>query len=175
MNCNIQCGLGVAFFVASLTVMIKEKNNIKEKFYHSLTEGQKKIYREIKKERFQIWAKASGMGIFLSFLYRMNSPKISDPIKSMCVHTMIYFVTQYLVYMIHPKKLWMLNHMKNQNQVDLWLEHYKSMKKKWHYGLVLGLIGYMYLCYIIEKMSKIGNNSLGLKNFGDIPMVIELM
>lgn len=173
MNCNVQCGVGVAFFVASITVMIKEKNNIKQRFYQSLTEGQKKIYKEIKKERFKIWAKASSIGMLASFLYRMNMPKINDPVKSMCVHTMIYFVTQYLVYSIHPKKLWMLNHMKNQNQVDMWLEHYKVMKYKWHYGLVLGLIGYMYICYFFELM-KGKTNSIGLKNFSKFPVIFEL-
>ena len=114
------------------------------------------------------------MGMLASFLYRMNMPKINDPVKSMCVHTMIYFVTQYLVYSIHPKKLWMLNHMKNQNQVDMWLEHYKVMKYKWHYGLVLGLIGYMYICYVIDFM-KSGSNSMGLKNFSKFPVIVELV
>ena len=46
-----------------------------------------------------------------------------------------------------PKKDWMLNHLKTPEQNKQWLEVYKQMKFKWHFGFLIGLVGYGIMCY----------------------------
>ena len=33
----------------------------------------------------------------------------------------------------------------------MWLEKYKLMKGRWHFGLLMGIIGYGLLCFAIEN------------------------
>ena len=61
-----------------------------------------------------------------------------------------YFLTQYLVYSLHPKKNWMLNHLKSREQNKAWLGMYTHMKNRWHSGLVMGLISYALFTYYIQ-------------------------
>ena len=70
------------------------------------------------------------------------------------VYSLIYFVTQYLVYSLHPKSNWMLLHLKDKKQRKMWLDNYRTMKMKWHFGLLFGIIGYGFMCYVMEESRK---------------------
>ena len=100
-----------------------------------------------------IWFKASVMGIVLSMLYRVNTNPGNSASKS-CVHSLIYFVTQYLVYSLHPKSDWMLLHLKDKKQTQLWLSNYKTMKMKCilvYYLVLLDMDFYVMLWKKVEK------------------------
>jgi hypothetical protein len=50
------------------------------------------------------------------------------------------FLTNYFYYVLSPKSDWMLNHMKKQEEVNAWLQMYKSMQYNYHMGMALGII-----------------------------------
>ena len=100
-----------------------------------------------------IWLKASVIGVMLSLLYRSNTYP-GNSVSRSCVHSLIYFVTQYLVYSLHPKSEWMLLHLKDKKQTQLWLNNYRMMKMRWHYGLLFGIIAYGFMCYVMEESRK---------------------
>ena len=60
-----------------------------------------------------------------------------------------------MVYSLHPKSDYVLNHVENKYHIKLWLEKYNRMKNKWHMGLLLGIVGYFCISYIIFNNSEI--------------------
>jgi len=152
MDCTLACVMSAAFHSASFFTMFKSRRTHNE-FKKSLDKNQLKVYKKIKLERLMIWFKASVMGVLLSLLYKMNTEPGNSASKS-CVHSLIYFVTQYLVYSLHPKSDWMLLHLKDKKQTQLWLGNYRTMKMKWHFGLLFGIIGYGFMCYVMEESRK---------------------
>ena len=71
-----------------------------------------------------------------------------------CSNTLVFFLVQYFVYNLYPKKNWMLDHISEKKDIKAWLEMYKNMKKKWHYGLIIGLLGYLFINYNMLKYKK---------------------
>ena len=106
---------------------------------------------KIKKERMTIWLKASLLGLIFSLVYVHYIKEIdenSNVFSHSCMSVLVYFTVQYLFYTFHPKSDWMLNYIENKEQAKIWLDNYKEMKSKWHTGLVLGVIGYLFLCIL---------------------------
>jgi hypothetical protein len=65
-----------------------------------------------------------------------------------------------MVYSLHPKSDFVLNHVENQYQIKLWLSKYNYMKNKWHMGLLLGIVGYFMASYITFKLGQPVNKNL---------------
>ena len=133
-------------------MMITENKDSKYKLYNSLSDKAKKHYENIKRERMMIWIKSSVIGVIVALLVNTFAGKMvkgqnGECFNKSCMSASIFFVVQYLVYSLHPKSDWVLNHVENSEQTKLWLEHYKYMKRKWHIGLVLGIIGYFLAIY----------------------------
>tara|TARA_A100001015_G_scaffold43676_1_gene47997 strand:+ start:9082 stop:9642 length:561 start_codon:yes stop_codon:yes gene_type:complete len=146
------CVISSAFLGSSIYMMITENKDSKYKLYNSLSDKAKKHYENIKRERMMIWIKSSVIGVIVALLVNTFGGKMvkgqnGQCFNKSCMSASIFFVVQYLVYSLHPKSDWVLNHVENSEQTKLWLEHYKYMKRKWHIGLVLGIIGYFLAIY----------------------------
>jgi hypothetical protein len=50
------------------------------------------------------------------------------------------FITNYFYYTLYPKSDWLLNYLKNPEEIKNWLRLYKEMQYNYHMGLVLGII-----------------------------------
>ena len=153
MKCKLSCMMAMAFTMGSLYITLRDKS-IHYKFYKILDKKQRKIYLNIKYDRMKIASKASMLGIALSLVYKFFIKRDFNPFTSSCIYSLIYSVTQYLVYSLHPKKDWMIKHLKGEKQVNAWLKNYKIMKFRWHYGLLMGIVGYGMFCYFIESNMK---------------------
>ena len=148
MDCKEACLGASAFAMGSLLCMFKDPKPFVD-FFKMLDDDQRLIFLNIKKERFEIWIKSTAIAVLASFLifYVLNK---RNNLGNTCMIVLTYFVTQYLVYSLHPKKNWMLNHLKTQEQNTAWLGMYTHMKNRWHFGLVLGLISYSLFTYYIQ-------------------------
>jgi hypothetical protein len=114
----------------------------------SLNDKQKEIYNSVKKERLTLYFKGLIVGSILAGLYLYNNKLDSyNKIRHSCVFVAIAMSTQYLVYQLAPKKVYMLNVLDKKEQIDKWLEVYKAMKQRYHLGMVYGLVGYYLLSY----------------------------
>ncbi len=154
MSCLTDCVLASGFLGASIYVMIRDKSVSYEKLYSSLSDEKKEAYKKIKKERLMIWVKASMIGVLVSLSFSKFGNQIFNlpegSFNKSCINTLIFFGVQYLVYRLHPKTDWMLNHVENNEQAKLWLEKYKYMSNRWHFGMVLGIIGYFFLNLVLN-------------------------
>ena len=153
MNCKTECYLAAACIGSSIYMMLTRSSKHVE-LAKTLNETQIKTYSKIKKERFLIWAKATILGIIVSIMFAKFGNyylDINNSFNRACIGTLIFYAVQYMVYNIHPKSDYMLNHVENKQQAKAWLAVYKSMKNKWHLGMLLGLIGYFLLSITIFK------------------------
>ena len=146
-----ECIVSAAFFGSSI-YMMTVNNDIKDELYNSMSDDAKEHYKKITKERVSIYIKATVTAVLLAFF--VNTFYLSNEnscINNTCISTAIYFFTQYIVYSLHPKSDWVLNHLETKEQTQLWLKKYKYMKNKWHMGLLLGIIGYFMGSYFLSK------------------------
>ena len=150
MKCKIECIIAFAFIVGSFYTMTVDKSIFK-KFYRMLDGKQKKIYKSIRMDRLKIYIKGSMWAMVLSLIFKLVYKNSNDLVSLACTHSLIYSATQYLYYNLHPKKDWMLNHLKKPKVIKMWLQKYKLMKGRWHLGLLMGIIGYGLMCFAIEN------------------------
>lgn len=148
MDCKFACFGSTAFALGSLFCMFKDSTPFIN-FFKTLDNDQQMLFLEVKKERFNIWIKSTALGILVSFLvfYYLNK---KNNMANTCMIVFTYFLTQYLVYSLHPKQNWMLNHLKSTEQNKAWLEMYTYMKNRWHTGIMLGLVSYSLFTYYVQ-------------------------
>lgn len=152
-----ECYLSAGFIGSSIYMMLSKSSKHK-KLYQTLNNKQKEVYKKIKKERLLIWLKATLLGVLFSIVFAKFGKYYFDMNNSFnraCIGTLIYYSVQYMVYSIHPKSDYMLNHINNNEQAKAWLDIYNSMKNKWHMGMLLGLVGYFLLSMTIFKNKSI--------------------
>ena len=166
MTFLFECVVSASFFGGSIYMMTVD-DDIKDQLYNQMSEETQVHYNKIKKERMEIYIKATVAAIFSAFIFHIYFKKNGDCLNKTCISTAIYFFVQYIVYMLHPKSDWVLNHIENKEQAKLWVKKYNYMKNKWHIGLVLGIIGYFLGSYFIS--SKMGSEELSFFNANPYP------
>ena len=165
--CGLTCSIAILFLIANLYTMLSvdctdvdnmkenDNNSIKALFYKLLNNDQKNTYKNIIDERKSIYFKGYGIGLVLSFIlifvykYLLHS---SDKKKMsiwmiVCMTGAITFTTNYLFYILSPKTTYMVQHLENQEQINAWLNIYRTMQVKYHIGLVLGIAAIMIFAY----------------------------
>ena len=60
-------------------------------------------------------------------------------------HKVVVFIAITLIvcivyYSVMPKSDYMLNHLKTKEQVDAWLDVYLTMKQRYMFGFILGIL-----------------------------------
>ena len=64
--------------------------------------------------------------------------------SNVCIIITITLVTNYLFYILYPKKDYMILHLKNKEQIEEWLDIYKYMQFRYHLGFVLGIVALIF-------------------------------
>lgn len=142
-------GIGIVAFSIAVSMLNTQG---KRAFVSSLDENQKHVYRNIARNRLLAYmvsyAVASVVGYFV---YRSMSPA-ENPWKALYTATGVVAVVTYALYKFWPaRKNWMLNHLHQKpiqygdrltNQVELWIEMYKTTAANYHAGFVLALLGF---------------------------------
>ncbi len=143
MYCLNYCILGSALLGSMVMTMLASKNSKNFKnFRDLLNEKQKNIYKNIIKERFNIYLQGLILGIIIALI---ATYKIKNSNNKICLFVVISLAFKYLYYCLHPKSTYMLNHLTSVKQNNAWLKIYKEMKYRNIIGFVLGIIGYVLL------------------------------
>jgi uncharacterized membrane protein YkgB len=121
-----------------------DKNAIVKRYKEMLSPQLQKLYEKITQERRSISYYGYGLGLLLSLcliFYYIQIKKVKMSASALvCIATATTFLVHYFYYMLSPKSDWMLNHMKKQEEVNAWLQMYKSMQYNYHMGMALGII-----------------------------------
>jgi hypothetical protein len=104
-------------------------------------------YNTVKKERLSIYIEGLIVGLIIALIYLLMSE--GEKSTKICMFTAIALIVQIMYYEMKPKKNWLINKLKTDEQRQIWQHHYVYMKKRWHIGVVIGLVSYSVLAYAI--------------------------
>lgn len=149
------CLIASIFMGASIYTMLSCKDCPPFIEYEkSLDETQHQEYTKIVRERVSIYITGLILGTILALLYLYLNNMDIDPFKHSCIFVAIALTTQYLYYMLYPKSAYMVTKMKSTDQLIKWQAINKHMQYKYHMGMLLGIIGYFFLSYGLNKNIK---------------------
>ena len=150
MICGWTCFVATMFIIANLLfTFLMDKHGLVKNYQESLDETQKKMYEKIVNERKNLAMQGYGLGLGLSvgfligkhFLTRSKKSLLNTSISGLCFTVAITFIVQYFYYMLMPKKDWMLNYLKTDEQKEQWLKVYRAFSWNYHLSIAIGLMG----------------------------------
>lgn len=151
MICGTSCFIAIVLLITNIYMIFSCKNTtLKSEFMNVLSEEQKKNYTDIIEERKNIYYTGFGLGILLSllFIFILNLKKIKlNKVSNVCIIGLITFLTNYLYYILIPKKDYMLLHLTDKEQIKRWLDIYKYMQFNYHVGFVIGIMSVCVFSY----------------------------
>lgn len=146
---DLSCVGAFAFFVASLFTMFAG-HELKEKYVKHLSNEQIEYYVLVKKERMHVWILATFAALICAFgVFAFIDTK--NAAEKSCVMTFTFFIVQYFVYMLYPKKYWMLNKAQSTPDVENWLGMYKTMSRRYHMGFIFGIIAFFFISFFLNN------------------------
>ena len=144
MSCINTCLIGSGFLGSSiLTMLASKQGKTFVEFNKVLTEQQRQTYKQITRERMNIYIQGLVIGAVLAVL--VSQMLKIDKSKKVCVFVVIALGFNYAYYTLYPKSTYMLQHLTNKEQNQAWLNIYKEMKTRCMVGFLLGLVGYIVL------------------------------
>ena len=139
---NIYCFIGITLLLSSFFISFIDTNQ--DHFYEFndlLNEEQQHKYKEIIKERTQIYITGTMLGLFIGLYYIMNQKNKKN--ISICKYLAIVLGIQLIFYKIHHKSKLILKHLNTKQQVKKWTEIYTYMQNKWIKSIIFGICGYL--------------------------------
>ena len=146
------CLVAAIFLGASIFTMLTCKScSPFVEYENSLNLKQKLVYKQVVSERQSNYIKGLVLGSVIALFYLYFNLGTINPLRHACIFVAIALFVQYLYYNLVPKSIYMLEVLNTPDQVKKWLEVYKTMKMRYHIGMLLGLIGYFIFAYGIFK------------------------
>lgn len=140
------CTFTCIFSAIVLLSMIFMTNmmTVPKKYQFQLPENLQKTYKDIVKERTQIYYTGYGLGLFLALVLifyntQVKKEKMGWP-SMVCLTVTVAFLTNYFYYILTPKSKWMLDEITTPEQTKAWLDMYRSMQVYYHGSLALGIL-----------------------------------
>lgn len=146
MNCFNSCMVAYALLGSKLLIMGSSGySKSKYELVNTLDNEQKITYSGIIKERGQLFMRGIILGIIIAFtvVYLMNK---KTALTQTCLFISIAMLTAHYYYLLMPKTDFMLNHLKNKEQIRAWLNVYKEMNFKSNLGSILGALAFFVVC-----------------------------
>lgn len=138
MNCNVSTLLGLGMLGATFSTMTVSKNQFNH-FVSLLTPELAKKYQDITHMRRDHYIQGIILGLVLTY-FILNKFPVSDSFHRTMLSIGITGLTSVLYYCLIPKKDYMLNHLKTQQETKAWLKIYKNMKRRYLLGFIFGLL-----------------------------------
>ena len=148
MVCKVTCFVSIVFLIANIFMMLNvDKHKMKNDFMKLLNYDQREMYESLIKERRNIYFQGYGLGLLIAVLYliylKQFLGKRINNVLMICSVGFIVFLTNYFYYMLMKKSTYMIEHLNNNEQTKAWLNIYRTMQFRYHFGLLLGIIAAM--------------------------------
>ena len=143
------CLVGGMFVISSIYMMfLKENTEVFAKFDSLLDDKQKKRYREIIRERRNIYLSGLVIGLLFGIKYLIDN---REDKYAYCKFLTIVYSIKLGIYYVFPKSKSMIYSLTEKPQFEAWMDIYNHMKTSWIQSLVVGFFGYLFLaCYILK-------------------------
>ena len=150
IDCSLSCVIAAALTGSMLYMLLSCNKNNKILYFLSLLDTkQQEIYKNIVKERQQIYLQGWILGLIIGLVY-LNYFKNSKN-ATYCIFIALVLGTTYVHYTLMPKSTYMLDHINNNEQSKAWLSIYKEMKFRCHLGMVLGVVALPFFCNVLNR------------------------
>lgn len=153
MPCQKCCFVSGIFLISMIFML--NASTITSEYEKQLPSELQGMYKSIVNERMQIYYTGFFLGFVLSVLFIIYNIYVKKEkytsISLVCIIITISFVTNYFFYVLSPKKNWMLDNVKTQEQTKAWMNMYKGMQNTYHTGLVLGIVSMGFLAYAFSQ------------------------
>ena len=63
-----------------------------------------------------------------------------------------------MYYTLFPKPAWMLDFIRDKKQVKEWLDLYKFMKMRYHWGLLFGIVAFFFIGMCVFDYKEYSSN-----------------
>ena len=113
---------------------------------------------KVVKERARIYIIANLSALLLASILMFNDFRLQNRKINMWMYIAIYFLTEYFVYMLLPKKHWMLHSVENNQDARDWLEKYRMMSRNYHIGMLMGILAVGIFTYNYQDDSNVDCN-----------------
>lgn len=156
MVCLINCSIAIVFIVAMIWMSLAiDEHELVGEFKDKLTDEQKTMYSKIISQRRQIYFGGYLAGVVLSIGYILVfQPKFKNTLELVCLVGSITFLTSYFFYILYPKHKLIVLYLDSKEQREEWVKVYRTMQFHYHLGLVLGIIGVIFLGKACHKKSQ---------------------
>lgn len=137
MNCYISGAIGLGLLVASISTMScskKETEDLKKVLSPELVQK----FNAIQKERQNHYLQGLALGVILSFV--MLRKLDANNFTKISLFLTLTLTTCVVYYFLMPKSDYMLNHLRTEKEITEWLAVYKTMKKRYFTGFLLGIL-----------------------------------
>lgn len=146
MVCITNCLVGAALVGGTIaTALVSRNDPVFKQYIGSLTPSQVTTLNKISEQRLNLYIQGTLLGLILVVLFSLFAGKKLSPFTNGCSFIVIVLLTQYFYYILMPKQDWMVKHLTTQKQNTEWLNVYRHMSFRWHFGMLIGLIGFFLL------------------------------
>ena len=146
------CVLAAGFIFASFYCMITSKKNKETVKFIKLLDSpeQISIYKQIVAERTVLFIQGQILGILVALFYIYCFR--NDSQFNYCIFALATYLITVAYYLIMPKKKYIIDHLKTQEQKVAWRNSNASMSRTYIMGFILGMVGYILLGRIFSRI-----------------------
>lgn len=149
MVCGLSCSVAIVFIVAMIYFYSATGiTGVAQKYEATLTPEKQLIYKDVVNERSRLAYQGYGLGLLVAALYiwfhktmmtnGVKRDKMSN-LSMVCIVISLMFSVNYFYYLLSPKKVYMLQKLKSNEEIKNWLEMYRAMQFNYHLGLLFGV------------------------------------
>jgi hypothetical protein len=132
--------LSFAFLFATLFTMGGNKT-LKNKLMKELNPSEKKEYEEIINMRKTIYFQGLILGFIISIFFIVLTKQYNTNKQSILITSLaITMFVNYLYYILYPKKKYMISILDSKRENEAWLNIYRNMQVRYHYGIIFGIL-----------------------------------
>lgn len=153
------CVLGSGLLGSMLYMMLDNNMDSHDNFVNSLNIEQKMKYQMIKEDRYKTYVIGMIFGVILSLILQyffINKIRNYSNISKACLYAVVVMSTAHFYYLLSPKKDYIIKHLDNKVQIELWHKLYQDMQSKQYKGYIFGIFGFI-LIILGLNMSKWDN------------------
>lgn len=159
MACGFTCFFAAVIAISMVAfTIISSQDSVVNQYSSELSPELKQIYDKIVIERRNIYFTGYVIGFVVSIFFillSMNVYKVKFSVSLLiCSVVAISFIVNHLYYTLSPKTDYLVNHLKNSRDRELWSNMYRHMQVNFHISFVIGLVAVGVFGYAFRDSCK---------------------
>jgi len=138
--CGTACFVAVVFALSTLLFPLLLNRGIVGGYRSRLPPAAQVALKAATKERATLAFQGLVLGMIIGAAAVLFSGKMGKAM-GVCVLASVAFVVQFLYYMLSPKSVWVVKHLRSAEQRKDWLRVYREYQKAYYGSIAIGVVG----------------------------------